>query len=197
VWGRWRSCPFDAVEASVPSTGRVLDVGCGHGSFSLSLALASRGRSVTGVDVDSKKLDLARQAAKHLGLANVQFDLVEPDATPSGRWDAVCFVDVLYLLGEEPARRLLAAAAASLASRGVVLVKEMDTRPSWKHQLNRLQELVATRVARITQGRRVEVVPPESLAAELEGAGLVVSRRRLDHGSLHPHHLVIGRRPPR
>jgi len=68
-----------AIEAEVPRRGRVLDLGCGHGLFSLLLAATSPERQVTGVDVDGDKLGLARRAAEALGLDNVRFRRVEPD----------------------------------------------------------------------------------------------------------------------
>jgi SAM-dependent methyltransferase len=42
--------PLDAVAAEVPAAGAVLDVGCGHGLFSLALAAADATRRVLGVD---------------------------------------------------------------------------------------------------------------------------------------------------
>lgn len=112
-------------------------------------------------------------------------------------WDAVSFVDVLYLLGWDQAQRLLQAAAAALVPGGVVVIKEMDVQPAWKRRLNHVQELLATRVVRTTQGDQVEVVPPTVLVGELERAGLTVGRQRLDRGRLHPHHLIVGQRPSR
>jgi SAM-dependent methyltransferase len=51
-----------------------LDLGCGGGDVTLQLArlVGPRGQ-VVGLDMDEFKLDLARQAATQLGLANVQF----------------------------------------------------------------------------------------------------------------------------
>ncbi|HEY3139506.1 MAG TPA: class I SAM-dependent methyltransferase [Acidimicrobiales bacterium] len=195
VAGRWRSCPFAAVEARVPDNGRVLDIGCGHGLFSLYLAMASPDRQVTGIDVDRKKIELAIQAAKTAELGNVQFEVAEPRDLPTGSWDAVTIVDVLYLLGIDLARRLVTAGAAAVAPGGIMLVKEMDERPRWKYRWNKLQELVATKVARITEGDHVQVVPPELIVTDMEQAGLTVSRHRLDRHSLHPHHLIVGHRP--
>jgi hypothetical protein len=76
-----------------------------------------------------------------------------------------------------------------------MLVKEMDERPRWKYRWNKLQELVATKVARITEGDHVQVVPPELIVTDMEQAELTVSRHRLDRHSLHPHHLIVGHRP--
>jgi 2-polyprenyl-3-methyl-5-hydroxy-6-metoxy-1,4-benzoquinol methylase len=195
VYGRWRSCPFDALAAHVPATGRVLDVGCGHGLLSLHLALGSGRRRVTGVDIDAGKIAIARRAADSAGVANATFGLSRPDDRPCGEWDAITIVDILYLLGPEAAAGMVEAAAAVLAPGGVLLVKEMALEPRWKYQLTRAQELLATRVVRITEGAHLELVPPSAIAEGMDRAGLDVSFHRLDKGRLHPHHLIVGRRP--
>jgi cyclopropane fatty-acyl-phospholipid synthase-like methyltransferase len=193
---RWRTCPFPAVEARVPRAGRVLDLGCGHGLFSLYLAARSPERRVTGVDIDGDKLVSARRAAAAAGL-DVDFAEAVGGRVPEGPWDAITVVDILYLLGPERALALVAEAAAALAPGGVLLVKEMAEEPRWKYELARAQELVATRVIRITEGDEVAIVPPDDIAAAMATAGLEVSRRRLDRRTPHPHLLVAGRLSPR
>ena len=69
-------------------------------------------------------------------------------------------VDVLYLLGQDRALDLVTRAAAALAPGGVLAVKEIDVRPRWKYELARVQEMVSTRVTRITAGEGVAFVPP-------------------------------------
>jgi 2-polyprenyl-3-methyl-5-hydroxy-6-metoxy-1,4-benzoquinol methylase len=186
---RWRSCPFPEVEAAVPRAGRILDVGCGHGLFPLYLAATSPERSVVGVDVDAAKLVSARRAADVAGLP-VTF----AESAPEGPWDAITIVDVLYLLGEGPALDLLRGLAAELAPGGVLAVKEIDVRPRWKYQLARWQEIVATRVTRITEGEGVAFIAPAVIDRTLTEAGLFVTRRSLARRSLHPHLLLIARR---
>jgi cyclopropane fatty-acyl-phospholipid synthase-like methyltransferase len=190
---RWRSCPFPQVEAHVPPGGRVLDVGCGHGVFTLYLAASAPERAVVGVDVDAAKLVGARQAARHASLP-VTFAESVGGELPAGPWDAVTVVDVLYLLGPDRALDLVGRAAAALAPGGVLAVKEIDVRPRWKYELARVQEVVSTRVTRITEGVGVAFVPPDDIAEAMASAGLAVSRHRLDRGSLHPHLLLVGRR---
>lgn len=186
---RWRSCPFPAVEAEMPRAGRILDVGCGHGLFPLYLAATAPDRTVVGVDVDEAKLVSARRAAEAAGLP-VTFAA----EAPPGPWDAITIVDVLYLLGERAALDLVGQLAATLAPGGIMAVKEIDVRPRWKYQLARWQEIVATRVTRITEGEGVAFVPPAAIARALTGAGLSVTRHPLSHGSLHPHLLFVARR---
>ena len=51
----------------MPAVGRVLDIGCGHGLFSIYLGLMSPDRDVLGVDIDARKLVIARGAASGAG----------------------------------------------------------------------------------------------------------------------------------
>jgi len=190
VAGRLRSCPIDVVAAATPAAGTILDFGCGHGVVSLYLAMTSVDRHVTGVDVDDEKILDARAAAKAAEV-EVAFDAVEPDYRPSGRWDGIVIVDVLYLLGRDPALDVLDAAADALAPAGVLVVKEVDTRPKWKYWFAAAQEFLATKILRITEGSRVEFVPPGVLADRLRERGLTVEQRPCDRGRLHPHHLIV------
>ena len=193
VAGRWLSCPFPTLEALVPPEGRVLEIGCGHGLFALYLALASPDREVYGVDIDRGKLADA-ELASH-GIGNVVFGGVPLDWLPAGEWPTVAIVDVLYLLGADAGRRLLAEAAAAIAPGGRLIVKEIDTRPRWKYRLAVGQELAATRVARVTAGATVEFLAPDDMEAVMAGAGLRVTRHRIDRGYPHPHLLLLGERP--
>lgn len=194
VTARLRSCPVDAIAEAVPVSGRVLDFGCGHGAVSLYLALTSSAREITGVDVDGDKLVHARAAADAAGLP-VRFDQVDADYRPVGEWDAITIVDVLYLLGEDAALDVVDAAAAALAPGGLLLVKEIDVHPRWKFWLAAGQELVATKVLRITEGSNVHFLSPAQYEKRLAAAGLSVTHRSLHGGHAHPHHLVIGRKP--
>ena len=99
VTARLRSCPIAAIADAAPPSGRVLDFGCGHGAVSLYLALTSPAREITGVDVDGDKLVHARAAAD-IAEQQIRFEQVVAGYRPTGEWDAITIVDVLYLLGE-------------------------------------------------------------------------------------------------
>lgn len=195
---RWATCPFRAVAAQLPLGGRVLELGCGHGLFSLLAAVSSPERVVVGVDVDGRKVEHARMAAalaRQRG-ADCRIATAPPGEVPEGPWDAVVVVDVLYLLDAGAQRRLLAECARRLAPGGVLAVKEMALAPAWKFRWNRVQETLAVRVMGLTAGSGdFTFLPPAQHGEWMAADGLEVGQLSLQRGYPHPHHLVIGRRP--
>jgi 2-polyprenyl-3-methyl-5-hydroxy-6-metoxy-1,4-benzoquinol methylase len=200
---RWLTCPFAPIADALADARHVLDVGCGHGMFPLYLASRHPTPEITGVDIDRDKLTAARGAARATNLdGRIRFEAVDPGWDPSVEppmrppdgWDGIAIVDVLYLLGHERARELVRAAAGALAPGGRLVVKELDTTPAWKHRVSAAQEILATRVLRITQGEHVEQVPSRVLGDELRSIGLQVTTERLDRGRLHPDYLVVATR---
>jgi len=191
---RWATCPIAVVDAEVPTRGRVLEVGCGHGLVSSYLALACPTRDVVGVDIDERKLSVARAAAAHVvpGDGSLRFASSSDGAVPPGPWDAIVIVDVLYLLDPDHELALLDGCLAELAPGGVLVVKETDVVPRLKHAIAKAQELLATRVLRITAGEALSFTPITELAEYLADRGLAVSVRRVDAGYPHPHSLLVG-----
>ncbi|GAA5149377.1 methyltransferase [Microbacterium pseudoresistens] len=63
-----------------PPGGHFLDLGCGWGPISISLALQSPHATIWAVDVNERALDLVRRNARELGLDNI--NAVTPDAVP-------------------------------------------------------------------------------------------------------------------
>ncbi len=63
-----------------PTTGDLLDLGCGWGPLALTMALASPAARVWAVDVNRRSLDLVARTATDLGLPGLT--AAEPDAVP-------------------------------------------------------------------------------------------------------------------
>jgi SAM-dependent methyltransferase len=109
-WGVWR----EGV--------RILDVGCGDGGA--TCALAENGAVVAGLDIEPRRLEMARERARSRGL---DFPLVVADITdPStlndleGPWDLVLFRDVLEHIPDVDAT--LEQCVKRLADGGAIVV---------------------------------------------------------------------------
>lgn len=193
---RWWSAPFPALEREVPPAGRVLEVGCGHGLLTTYLALTAPTRALTGVDIDTHKIEIARRAAARLpaGTARPTFAVVEPGTVVPGPWDAVVIADVLYLLAPAARAALLAAYAGELVPGGRLVVKEVDDRPRWKYALMAIQERLSTGVLGITEGEDLSFPSLAEVCAVLEAVGLDVRAHRLDRGYPWPHVVAVGER---
>ncbi|MFG6403321.1 MULTISPECIES: class I SAM-dependent methyltransferase [unclassified Microbacterium] len=63
-----------------PSGGNFLDLGCGWGPISLSLAIEAPRATIWAVDVNDRALDLVRRNAEALGLTNI--NAVHPEDVP-------------------------------------------------------------------------------------------------------------------
>ncbi len=64
-----------------PTSGNLLDVGCGWGPIAIALAMQAPESTVWAVDVNQRSLDLTRANAERLGLRNIRTCL--PDEVPN------------------------------------------------------------------------------------------------------------------
>ena len=97
--------------------GRLLDYGCGDGTF-VAMVHADF-RETTGVDVDPRQI--AECQARLGQLPGVRFDVVN-DAARTGAWDVVTCMEVLEHCVEPERRRVLDALAALAAPGGLVVI---------------------------------------------------------------------------
>lgn len=189
-------CPFERLAALVPSSGLVVDLGCGHGVFANILAIESPERRVVGMDPSPHKLASAR-TIQHV-TSRVLFAQGDALAPPvAGPCQAVLLIDVLYLLTPLEQERALRVSFDLLESGGVLVLKTMDDRPRWKAALNRMEEWLAVRMLRITLGGESAFTfrPLVEWAALCRTIGFETRVMRLDRGYYHPHGVVVGIRP--
>ena len=113
---------------------RVLDVGCGWGSFALHAA-GRHGAHVVGVTLSAPQAEFARRRASELGLADrVEFRVADYRELAGERFDAIASIGMVEHVGEERidvyARRLaeLLEPGGRLLNHGIAKLKDLDTR---------------------------------------------------------------------
>lgn len=121
---------LEEIEQYLPDRGEILDLGCGFGLFAMYMALAKPDAHVIGLDVNARRLRMARDAAARLGIHNVSFsqhDLREwrPDRTLAGAYA----LDVFHHLPPDSGDRLLQDLCAQIEPGGRFLLKDIDTAP--------------------------------------------------------------------
>lgn len=191
VLARHLLAPLGRVLAAVPASGRLLDVGCGHGLFANAAALGSSARHVLGIDPSGSKIGVARASAA--GLPNVRYVQGTVQEIDERGFDAISILDVLYLLPIEEKLAVLRACRERIAPNGVLIVKTNDTRPAWKYRVARLQEEAMTGL-KLTLGHGdLYFLSREQNAGLLELAGFQPRIVDLHTWLPYPHVMFVSR----
>jgi cyclopropane fatty-acyl-phospholipid synthase-like methyltransferase len=194
-WGRFgilRQRFLDEIGQYLPARGHVLDVGSGFGLFSLYYARVRPGLTLWGVDVNARRVALARRAAARLDLGErTRYEVGDARDFRGGRlWDAAYMLDIVHHIPEEAVRPLVEQLAKVLPPGGRLLVKDVERRPAWKrwftHALDKAMDPRAP----------VRYWAAEELQPLLEEAGFRVYRHLLVDVLPYPHVLYIGERLP-
>lgn len=147
-WARFRILRqrfLDEIGQYLPSRGRVLDIGCGFGLFSLYYAQVFPRLTLRGLDINARRIALAQRAAGRLGLSNVTYELGDAVAFRADDVYAGAYMlDIVHHIPEETVRPLLEQLLKGLGPGGRLVIKDVDTRPRYKrwftHCLDRLMD---------------------------------------------------------
>ena len=193
-WGRFgilRQRFLDEIGQYLPERGRVLDVGCGFGLFSLYYASVCPGLDIAGLDRNARRIAMAQAAAGRLGLFNVRYEVGDARDFRGGElFDAAYMLDIVHHIPEDAVRPLLDQLAKVLPAGGRLLIKDVDRRPAWKrwftHALDKAMD----------PGTPVRYWAGEELQALAEAVGFRVYRHLMVDFLPYPHVLYVCERRP-
>ena len=147
LWLRNLMTPYSKMSAELPVKGRLLDWGCGHGLFTLALALDSPHREIIGIDHDSERVKLASQSLKDLKAVQIETGSLLDPTPPSelNRYDGIALIDVMHYfkLGEQ--KQILEDGYSRLVNGGILIFREVNPEGGIVSSWNRLYERIATR----------------------------------------------------
>lgn len=194
VWLKLKLCPLLKLERYVPTKGRILDLGCGIGILDAIMALSSSQRIIEGNDIAENKIKVARKIAA--GKNNLSFyvkSVSNLNQERNYKYDAIVMSDILYLIPISEYKAIFKACLNILKQDGVLIIKEVDTRPHWKHIFTLLQELLAVKILRFTfsEGRRLKIHNSGTLKGMLSEFFPKVRNIPLDKGYPYSHILYI------
>ncbi|MCL3860912.1 class I SAM-dependent methyltransferase [Actinotalea sp. K2] len=145
---------YPLLASLLPTTGSVLDIGCGDGTF--GRFVAREDRRVIDLDVDASTVPAASRL-QHPVLATAEA-LPFADAA----FDAVTMTMVLHHVEAE---RALGEAARVLAPGGVLLALGYGRSEGWRDGLHEVRDLVTHRLV----SRRMQAWDPPTTKAEPSG----------------------------
>ena len=189
-WARFcilRQRFLDEIGQYLPEAGPVLDIGCGFGLFSLYYAASGSRRVLRGIDLNARRIALARRAAGRLGLDNVVYETADAcDFKGDGEVQAAYMLDIVHHIPPATVPHVLRRLRRCLPSGGLLLVKDVDTRPAPKRWFTwALDKAMAPASA-------VHYWSAEALTGALEAAGFRVRRHVMVDLLPYPHVLYIG-----
>ncbi len=177
---------LDEIGQYLPTSGPVLDLGCGFGLFSLYYAAIGPGRFVRGIDLSARRIAMAQRAAARLGIANVAYDCGDAREFKSpGELAGAYMLDIVHHVPRDTVPPLLRALRHSLGRGGRLLVKDVDRRPAAKRWFTwALDKAMAPRAP-------VDYWSAEELTRALETSGFRVYRHLMLDVLPYPHILYI------
>ncbi len=118
----------DLIEEVIPVSDyrKVLDLGCGRGRHSITLA--QRGYQVTGIDLSNKAIEKAKRIAGQKNLNNVKFFVRDMRDPLPKQFDAIVnlFTTFGYFLEDEENRRVLRNTGKMLNQGGILFLDYLN-----------------------------------------------------------------------
>jgi SAM-dependent methyltransferase len=122
---------LSVMDLLLPDEGRILDVGCGFGLFAAYFGQTHPARAITGIDPNPRRISLARDVARTLGLERHEFVVGDiRDAELPGLFEAAYVLDVMHHLPPGDQARTLERLRSALVPGGVLLLKDITTEPT-------------------------------------------------------------------
>lgn len=180
-------CPFGPLIEAVPPQSTVLDVGCGAGLFLGLLGHLNVIKVGIGIDTNRQAIELAQRMSGRLPpTVTVIFKCLEADAP----WplkqsaDVVSLIDVMHHIPPADQSTVIKRAASAVRPGGLLLYKDMVSRPAWRATSNRLHDLVLAR-------QWIHYVPMDIAIGWAEDAGFRLLRRHQMNRYWYGHEMAV------
>jgi cyclopropane fatty-acyl-phospholipid synthase-like methyltransferase len=184
-WGRFqilRQRFLDEIGQYLPERGKVLDIGCGIGLFSLYYAQTFPQLQLRGVDLNPKRIAVATRAARKLGLGNAVYALGDARGFAADEsYDAVYMLDVIHHIPADRVRPLIENIRKCLPRGGRLLVKDVDAKPTYKRLFTHVLDLA------MDPKTPVHYWPSDELRQLLSECGFRVYRHAMVDYLPYPH----------
>lgn len=134
---------LSVMDLLLPDEGRILDIGCGFGLFAAYFGQTQPGRQIVGVDPNAQRIAMARRVSDAVGLTANEFVAGDArDVQFAGKFAGAYVLDVMHHIPESDQRAMLEGLRDMLAPRGVLVIKDITTEPTFGLEFTRLLDRV-------------------------------------------------------
>lgn len=168
----------------------ILDVGCGFGLLGCYLAHFAPDLTYLGIELDDSRVRVAQNLSQRLRLPQVTFRRGDARDLPvqGSTFDAVLMVDLLHHVADSTKEDLLRTSRAILADHGLLIVKDVDTRPAAKLLFTWLMDVAVARTFRMSYWSETR------LSQAATSVGFRVDRYPVVDILPYPHTLVVAKK---
>ena len=185
---RWLTCPFVRTLDELPTGGKMLEIGAGHGIYCY-LATRDPNRRVYAVEPDLRKAVNPRHAP------GVQWIAAFDDAV-KGEFDSIVIYDATYRMPIDYRTELYRRVFDRLRPGGTFILKDMDPGHRWKMKWARFQEWLSDTFLHVSIGSGFIYQTRAEVEATLRGIGFTgFTARAIDAGYPHPHIIYSAKKP--
>jgi len=166
---------YQLFDQLIPRKGKIADIGCGYGFLSYMLGYTSSGRTITGIDYDEEKIEIAQNG--YLKGDHVNFFHANALEYSFGETDVFILNDVLHYLPEAGQQQLLKKCIQWLSPSGTIIVRDGIRELSHRHKGTKLTELFSTKILGFnkTSGQGLNFISSEMIHDIGNSAGMEIS----------------------
>lgn len=178
VYLRLRFSSYQVMEKYVPTSGQIVDLGCGFGMLTVYLALLSQARQVRGIDISRRRLRAANFVSAHI--QNVAFEYSDLLQHTFDRCNCILLIDTLHYFPVPAQNKLLKKCYERIRPGGRLLLRDSNKDRRFRHFVTRSHETIMTRSG-FTKGEMLCFRSFVELRSYLEGLGFFVDALPLWH----------------
>lgn len=120
---RFAFMPLEIINDLLPSKGKILDIGCGHGAISNYLALKSENRELVGIDLSKERIKIAMSSTGNN--RNVSFYHGDLFDLKNVNCDGILLCEILNFVPFDKQKQLIAYCYKCLNKGGILVVKDL------------------------------------------------------------------------
>ncbi|MFA6227930.1 MAG: class I SAM-dependent methyltransferase [Patescibacteria group bacterium] len=137
---RFTTTPLETISQYVPTSGKLLDLGCGFGVFSYFFAFKRPTLKVVAIDPSADRIKQANQVS--FKPENLTFIQTEVGSLQEEEFDATIVIDVEVLMSRQEVLNMLEDCRKKTKPNGVIIIKTMSRDRFFRYLLSISSSLI-------------------------------------------------------